>query len=136
MNKQSLSQRYCYKINSDFIKRNKDNVKITNIREAIKNRLIVGIGDSTGTRMIRDIINSPYNEEYILDIKQQIKLKTKLLRKGEGSKTILKNEIKKLNEQLLVASLQDCLCNVVFKSDKDYDRYSKKGFTLNGNKYT
>ena len=24
MNKQSLSQRYCYKINSDFIKRNKD----------------------------------------------------------------------------------------------------------------
>ena len=136
MNKQSLSQRYCYKINSDFIKRNKDNVKITNIREAIKNRLIVGIGDSTGTRMIRDIINSPYNEEYILDIKQQIKFKTKLLRKGEGSKTILKNEIKKLNEQLLVASLQDCLCNVVFKSDKDYDRYSKKGFTLNGNKYT
>ena len=98
MNKQSLSQRYCYKINSDFIKRNKDNVKITNIREAIKNRLIVGIGDSTGTRMIRDIINSPYNEEYILDIKQQIKLKTKLLRKGEGSKTILKNEIKKTNK--------------------------------------
>ncbi len=136
MNKQSLSQRYCYKINSDFIKRNKDNVKITNIREAIKNRLIVGIGDSTGTRMIRDIINSPYNEEYILDIKQQIKFKTKLLRKSEGSKTILKNEIKKLNEQLLVASLQDCLCNVVFKSDKDYDRYSKKGFILNGNKYT
>ena len=94
MNKQSLSQRYCYKINSDFIKRNKDNVKITNIREAIKNRLIVGIGDSTGTRMIRDIINSPYNEEYILDIKQQIKFNTKALRKGERSKTILKNKIK------------------------------------------
>ena len=135
MSKNSLNQRYCYKINSDLIRRSKGNVKITNIREAIKNRLIVGIGDSTGTRMIRDILELPYNEDYINDIKYQIKLKTKALKTAE-SKTILRNEIKKLNEELLKASLQDCLCNVVFKSDKDYDTYSQKGFKLNGHKYT
>lgn len=135
LGKQSLNQRYCYKINSDFIKRNKDEVKITDIRGAIKNRLIVGIGDSTGTRMIREIIGSKYSEEYIDEIKDEIKYKTKLFRRDNSDKKVLKREIKKLNEELLKASLQDCLCNVVFKSDKDYDKYSANGFKLNGKKY-
>ena len=81
MGKQTLNQRYCYKINSDYIRRNKDDVKITDIRGAIKNRLIVGIGDSTGTRMIRDILGSKYSEEYIDDVKEQIKIKNRLFRK-------------------------------------------------------
>ena len=135
LGKQTLNQRYCYKINSDFIKRNKDDVKITDIRGAIKNRLIVGIGDSTGTRMIREILGSKYSEEYIDNIKVQIKFKTRLFRKDDANKTALKKDIKRLNDELLRASLQDCLCNVVFKSDKDYDRYSTNGFKLNGKRY-
>ena len=95
MGKQTLAQRYCYKINSDYIKRNKGDVKITNIRSAIKNRLIVGIGDSTGTRMIREIIKSPYNEEYIDNIKYKIKQINKSLRNGDGDKRNLKKVMKK-----------------------------------------
>ena len=44
MSKSVLNQRYCYKINSDYIRRNKGNVEIKNIRKAIKNRFIVGMG--------------------------------------------------------------------------------------------
>ena len=55
MSKSVLNQRYCYKINSDYIRRNKGNVEIKNIRKAIKNRFIVGMGDSGSTRNIRDI---------------------------------------------------------------------------------
>ena len=135
MGKQTLNQRYCYKINSDYIRRNKDDVKITDIRGAIKNRLIVGIGDSTGTRMIRDILGSKYSEEYIDGIKEQIKIKNRLFRKEGSNKTALKKDIKKLNNELLVASLQDCICNVVFKNNKDYDKYSVDGFKLNGKQY-
>lgn len=135
MGKQTLAQRYCYKINSDYIKRNKGDVKITNIRSAIKNRLIVGIGDSTGTRMIREIIKSPYNEEYIDNIKYKIKQINKSLRNGDGDKKNLKKVIKKLNDELLTASLQDCICNVVFDNNKDYEKYSQDGFRLNGKKY-
>ena len=97
LGKQTLNQRYCYKINSDYIKRNKGDVKITNIRSAIKNRLIVGIGDSTGTRMIREIIKSPYNEEYIDNIKYKIKQINKSLRNGDGDKKNLKKVIKPLS---------------------------------------
>ena len=136
MGKQTLNQRYCYKINSDYIKRNKGDVKITNIRSAIKNRLIVGIGDSTGTRMIREIIKSPYNEEYIDNIKYKIKQINKSLRNGDGDKRNLKKVMKKLNDELLTASLQDCICNVVFDNNKDYEKYSQDGFRLNGKKYT
>ena len=127
MSKNVLNQRYCYKLNSDYIRRSKDNVIIKDIKAAIKNRLIVGIGDSTGTRMIRDIVKSKYNEEYINNIKMEIKLEVK---EGKNSKKLIK-----LNEELLKSSLQSELCNVVFKNDKDYDRYTKNGFMLNGKRY-
>ena len=73
MSKSILNQRYCYKLNSDYIKRNKDKVVIKDIKNAIKNRFIVGIGDSEGTRMIRNIINSKYTEDYINYIKYRIR---------------------------------------------------------------
>ena len=73
MSKQILNQRYVYKIKSDYLQRNKWNIKITNIEKAIKDRYIVGIGDSTGLRKIRDVIDSPYTEDYINNIKDKIK---------------------------------------------------------------
>ena len=56
MSKSILNQRYCYKINSDYIRRNKGKVEIKNIRKGIKNRFIVEIGDSDSTRNIRDTV--------------------------------------------------------------------------------
>ena len=73
MSKNILNQRYCYKINSDYIRRNKGKVEIKNIRKGIKNRFIVGIGDSDSTRNIRDIIDSEFDEEYINKIREEIK---------------------------------------------------------------
>lgn len=144
MGKSILNKRYCYKINSDYIKRNNDNIEIKNIKNAIKNRFIVGIGDSDGTRMIRDIIESEYDENYIRYIKYKISKKENNKDIDFGLKEEIKDNIDKnakekgfkwLNQELLKASLQDRICNVVFKSDNDYNKYSKEGFILNGRKY-
>lgn len=134
MSKQILNQRYCYRINSNFIDRNKGRVKISNISKAIKQRYIVGIGDSEGTRMIRSILNSQYNEEYINSIKNELKNKRREYIKDKNN-VELKKEIKQLQEEIRIASLQDCICNVEFNSNKQYDKYAEKGFELNGEKY-
>jgi hypothetical protein len=134
MSKQILNQRYCYRINSNFIDRNKGKVKIPNISKGIKQRYIVGIGDSEGTRMIRDILNSEYNEEYINNKKSELKQKRKEIIKDRNN-TELKKEIRQLQEDIRVASLQDFICNVEFNSNKQYDKYSESGFELNGKKY-
>ena len=70
MSKQLLNQRYIYKIKSDFLKRNNNKVKFkpNDIQKNIKQRYIVGIGDSTGLRITRNIINKKVtidNEEYL-----------------------------------------------------------------------
>lgn len=134
MSKSVLNQRYCYKINSDYIRRNKGNVEIKNIRKAIKNRFIVGMGDSGSTRNIRDIISSKYDEEYIDNIKKEIRSIKKVIMMATN-KDELRNKLKELNNELLKATLQDKVCNVVFKTDNDYNKYSKEGFKLNGNKF-
>ena len=134
MSKSILNQRYCYKINSDYIRRNKGKVEIKNIRKGIKNRFIVGIGDSDSTRNIRDIIDSEFNEEYINKIREEIKKIRRSLDKSED-KNKLRLRLKELNNNLLEASLQDKICNVVFKTDSDYDKYSEEGFILNGKRY-
>ena len=67
MGKQLLNQRYIYKINSSYLKRNKWEIEIKDIQKAIKNRMIVAIGDSCGTRMIRTITDSEATEEKIND---------------------------------------------------------------------
>ena len=134
MSKNILNQRYCYKINSDYIRRNKGKVEIKNIRKGIKNRFIVGIGDSDSTRNIRDIIDSEFDEEYINKIREEIKKIRRSLDKSED-KNKLRLRLKELNNNLLEASLQDKICNVVFKTDSDYDKYSEEGFILNGKTY-
>lgn len=134
MSKNILNQRYCYKINSDYIRRNKGKVEIKNIRAGIKNRFIVGIGDSDSTRNIRDIIDSEFDEEYINKIREEIKKIRRSLDKSED-KNKLRLRLKELNNNLLETSLQDKICNVVFKTDSDYDKYSEEGFILNGKRY-
>lgn len=134
MSKQLLNQRYCYRLKSDFITRNKDSVKITNIQKAIKQRYIVGIGDSTGTRMIRKILKSEYDENYINNKKDELKAKRRIYRNNKDNLEI-NREIKQIIKDIKNASVQDCICNVEFTSDKQYDKYSVEGFTLNGSKY-
>ena len=149
MSKNVLNQRYCYKLNSDYIRRNKDDVIVKDVRSAIKNRFIVGIGDSEGTRMIRSIINSDYTEDYLNYIKYKIKKITYNIDKDNKLKFNIDEDKKKkidyntdkkgvswLYDEFLKASVQEGICNVVFKSDKDYEKYSQKGFNLNGEHYS
>ena len=135
MSKSLLNQRYCYKINSSYIRRHNGNISIKDIGLGIKNRFIVGLGDGTGTRISRAIINSPYNEEYINSLKSQLKEEQEKSKEENVDKRAIKKAIKNIINNILKAQLQDYICNVVFDSDKDYDKYSKDGFKLNGEKY-
>lgn len=134
MSKQILNQRYCYKLTSDFINRNKGIVKINNINTAIKQRYIIGLGDSTGTRMIRTLTNSKYDEKYINELKSKLKEDTKKYLKNNSKE--LKKDISKTRKDIKVAQLQDCICNVEFKSNKHYDKYSEEGFYINNKHYS
>lgn len=135
MSKQILNQRYTYKITSNYLQRNKWNITINNIPNAIKNRQIVGIGDSTGTRMIREIIRSKYTEDYINNLKLKLENKKRLLRRADSNKKAIKKEIQKLIDEKNQASLIPEICNVIFSSKKHYEKAEKKGFFLNGKKY-
>lgn len=131
-----LNTRYIYKINSAIIDRNKGSVKIDDIQTAMKNRLIVGVGDSTGLRMIREITGSKYDEEYINNIKKTIKnIKKKSKVADAQEKKELKKEMKKVLTERSIASLEKNICNVVFSSISQYKKYSEEGFKLNDKHY-
>lgn len=124
--KQILNQRYTYKIKGSYLKRYNLNIKISDIKKAKKNRFIVGVGDSNGFRMIRDITdkNNTHSEEYINLLKDKI-------RKSKD-----KIKIKNMYKELDKSTLEEHICNVVFSSEKQYDEIVKKGFTINKIKYT
>lgn len=136
--KQILSQRYIYKLNSSFLLRNKWSVRLTDINDGIKNRFITGLSDSGALRIIRDIINSPYTEEYIKDVKDNL-FKTKKNKDNLPSK-LLKKRIKELNKERYKSMLETCVCNVDFSSsngfsEKQYNYAVENGFYINGEKY-
>jgi len=136
MSKAVLNQRYIYKINSSLIKRTKNKVEMKDIIKDFKNRYIVGIGDSTGLRIIRNINDSKCTEEYINNIKTKTsELKTRK-HKTPIEKREIKKEMKQLNKDKLTSSLETDLCSVVFDTEKHYDELSKTGFYINNIKYT
>lgn len=124
--KQILNQRYIYKINSSYLNRKKWNVEFKDIKLAIKNRFIVGVGDSNGLRMIRELkgTNETCGENSINILKDDIKVKRK---KNEDTKV--------LDDKLYELCLEECVCNVVFNSNKQYDKACKDGFYINGKHY-
>lgn len=122
-------QRYAYKVISQVLERNNWNIKI-NINKGFKEGTIVGINDSTGLRAIRKLKESPYTDEYILDIKNRIKSVLKDNNYKDNKK--LYKDLKKEEKQ---ASLEDTVCNVVFATKKQYEYARKNGFKINGKKY-
>lgn len=136
MSKAVLNQRYIYKINSSLIKRNKNKVEMKDITKDFKNRYIVGIGDSTGLRIIRNINESLYTEEYINNIKintEELKTRKHLT---SNEKRDIKKQMRQLSKDKLTSSLETDLCSIVFDSDKHYDELAKTGFYINDIKYT
>ena len=139
MSKQILNQRYIYKIRSSYINRCKGNVQLADkdIIKHIKNRYIVGYGDSNATRMIRDITKSEYTEEYINNIKNELHELTKSIKSIDDKDKLkeVKKQIKNKTKNKYIASLESNICNVVFDNDDDYDKYSQEGFKINNKKY-
>ena len=127
-----LNQRYVYKIDASYLAKHKWNINLKDIRQCVKNKYIVSVGDSTGFRMIRSIEDKKnYRcEERINDIKEKIKKLKKDLNNREN-----KIEYKRLIKLLDEAKLEYNICNVVFNTKAQYKRASKKGFTINGIKY-
>ena len=55
ISKMFLNQRYVYKIDASYLAKHKWNINLKDIRQCVKNKYIVSVGDSTGFRMIRSI---------------------------------------------------------------------------------
>ena len=134
MGKQLLNQRYIYKINSSYLKRNKWKIEIKDVQKAIKNRMIVAIGDSCGTRMIRTISNSDATEDKINELKESIDKDMKKLKYSKDKKELKRNIKNSINYKYDLM-LEKNLCNVVFDKNKHYDEVVKHGFEINGIKY-
>lgn len=147
MSKQLNNQRYIFRIEAGRININKDNYKFNPkyIKRDIKDRIIVGIGESTGLKMVRDILNRKEiiedieyeygSEEHINKLKELYNEKKK--EDIEDIKTY-KKELKNLSNKILLASLQDGVCNIDFSNDKSgklWNKYSKQGFKINGEKF-
>ena len=130
--KSILNQRYCYKITSSFLKRNGYDLKLDDIKKGMKDRNIVGIGDSEAYRAIRRITHSPYDEDYINHIKEDIAVIEKKNKIGK----VDHRKLLQLREEKRIASLEPSICNVICESDKQYDYLSKNGFKINGKQYT
>lgn len=135
MSKQVLNQRYVYKITSSYLKRNKYNITIDDTQKAIKTRMVVGIGDSTGTRMIRKISKSEATEEKINEIKNRINKNKRLISNKLNNVKELKKQIKDDIDKKYDLMLEKNLCNVVFTSMKHYEKIVKDGFKINDIKY-
>ena len=125
--KQQVNQRFIYKIHSSRLRRSKWNLSLS-IPEAIANKELVALSDSTALRFINEGKNI---DEKATRIKKQIKDVKKL----ETSKKNLE-KIKDLYIQLYnILFIQDYITVIVDKT-KDFDRMNdKKGFYINGIKF-
>ena len=151
MGKQINNQRYIYRLQANYIKRNKGKIKLDpkKIRNNIKQRYIVGIGESTGLYLGRLYKNEYYtlkdntkvifgSEEHINELNDDLKqIKLKKVNENYTESNKLK-EIKNKNIEILQASLQDVFCNVDFSmvGNKEWEKYSTEGFYINDKKYT
>lgn len=136
--KQISNQRMIFKITSSFIKRNKYKLNISDLNSSLKNRFLVSIGDSNGLRIIRNIKQSPYTNEYINNVKKELKITRRNIE--DIPKSLLKKRIKELNKKRLECTFEDAIVNVDFSngtsySAKDYKYLSENGFILNNKKY-
>lgn len=94
--------------------------------------------NSQATRFIEDIIGDLEKEKRIVDIKSNIKMVSKEINKKDLSsdeKRKLKKKLSKLIKEKNETMMEDNICVIVFDSMKQYDRISKKGFSINGKKY-
>lgn len=126
------TQFYAYKLSLKRIMSNDKVIKDMNIKKARQNDELIGITDNQVLKHLRII--------YDTDLKELEELKNKredLRNKKTSSKVLekLDETIARINKILLI----DEIVNVVVDSEdnnKDYDELVKKGFMVNGIRYT
>lgn len=130
MAKQKSFQRFILKINSTRLKQNKWNLNLT-IQEARKNEELITLSESTVLRFIDELRGYNNVEQQVKDIKSQLKS----IKKETNSRNS-KETIRELYDKLDTLQFrQDYMCLVV-DNLKDYRYACKKGFTINGVKYS
>ena len=72
MSKSITNQRLVYKIHSSRLRYNNWNMNIS-FKEAVRNEEVVSLGDSIVLRMIRNITNNNITDDYINNLKKDIK---------------------------------------------------------------
>lgn len=108
MSKSITNQRLVYKIHSSRLRYNNWNMNIS-FKEAIRNEEVVSLGDSIVLRMIRNITNNNITDDYINNLKKDIK-KLKKEKKDYSEKQNELNTITLENNYLLI----------VFDNDEDW----------------
>lgn len=128
MAKQLLSQRYIYKIPSQYLEDNGWDIEL-DIQKARKAEMLVTLASSEVIRFIDDIVDSGFSEKKVKKLKSSIK-QAKNKKSTIKPKREISNLYKELNNMLLV---EDYVV-VVMNNDKQYDR-AVEGFKINGNIY-
>ena len=126
MAKQLNSQRYVFKIKSEYIINNQMEIEL-DVKKARETEQLVQLGSSQLIRFV-DEINGDFTEDEVIELKEKIKKLKKKEYSPENKSNLYKLMIEK--ENLL---LVDDIVMVVMNK-KNY-RKLKKGFMLNGKKF-
>lgn len=127
MAKQQTNLRYIFKIHSSRLRQNRWNLNLT-VKEAIDNKELVSLADSTTLRFINEGKNI---DDTINNITQQIKALKKLPTSKENKDAIKSLYIKKYNTLFI----KDYVCIIIDK-EKDFDRMNDEThFFINGIKF-
>ena len=123
-----LSQRYVYKIPSQYLQDNNWSIDI-DIKKARKMKMVVQLSSSEAIRFMDDISKSGFSEKKVAKLKHNIEKSLKK-RTNDNQRSVIKGSYAELNKLLLV----DGYVIIIMDSDKQYDR-AVEGFYINGSKY-
>lgn len=128
MAKQTVSQRYIFKITTDRLKKAKWDLRVT-LADARKNEEIISIGDSQMLRWVDELNGTTNGDERARAIKAEIRAARKL-----PPSAPIRRKIRRLYEDLDTVQFKQDYMHLVISKDKDLIR-ACKGFKINGIKY-
>lgn len=129
LNNQHNYQKYVFKLHSTRLRKARWNLTLT-LDEAQKCGELIPLADSTALRFIDELNGTDDTTPQVSRLRSEIH---KLSHSDAPNK---KSRLRRLYEQLNTLLFKpDYLC-LVMDTDADYDRAYKKGFTVNGIRYT
>lgn len=137
-----VPQHYIYKLNSSDIVAEKCNLTLA-LTSVLKNspEYVIALGDSQLFRFLEEMTNN-HSAQQAKEISQQIKILANRIKTMETDPnttatklTKAKTKLAILRQNLFRIRFETNLIQVCFTSKPDYNRFYKKGFTVNGIHY-